>query len=50
MDAGIAVFPADMTRFHLPLIGLSALRKNRLRLLVNGEKRYVTLRAPLMQH
>lgn len=48
-DTGIAVCSAVMPEFNLPLLGLSALRKNRLRLLVNGEKRYVSLRAPLQQ-
>lgn len=46
---GMMVCPTLMSRFHLPLLGLSALRRNRLRLLVNGEKRYVTLRAPFQQ-
>src|SRR5207249_2954447 len=45
-DAGIAVGPASMTRCRLPLLGLSALRKNNLRLFVNGEKKYISLRAP----
>jgi hypothetical protein len=46
---GIAVAPASMTQFRLPLLGVSALRKNRLRLLVNGEKRYISLRTPFRQ-
>ena len=49
MIKGISVCPASMSQIRLPLIGLQALRKNRLRLLVNGEKRYMSLRAPLQK-
>ena len=51
LDKGeIAVCSASATRFRLPLIGMGVLRKNNLRLLVNGEKKYITLRAPLKQN
>ena len=46
LESGIAVCPIHMTRYRLPLLGLAALRKNRLRLLVNGEKKHVSLRTP----
>lgn len=46
---GMILCPASISRFHLPLLGVSALRKNRLRLLVNGEKRYISLRTPFEQ-
>jgi hypothetical protein len=49
LPGGMIVCPASMSRFQLPLLGVSALRKNRLRLLVNGEKRYISLRAPQRQ-
>jgi hypothetical protein len=47
MIGGIVVAPASAQRFRLPLLGLSALRKNRLRLLVNGEKKHISLRTAL---
>jgi hypothetical protein len=38
--------PLAIQQLRLPLLGMSALRRNRLRLLVNGEKKQVSLRAP----
>ncbi len=49
MDLGVAVCPEAMRQVRLPLLGLSAIRKNGLRLLVNGEKRHVSLRASNQQ-
>jgi hypothetical protein len=48
LEPGIAVCPMHMTRYRLPLIGLAALCKNRLRLLVNGQKKRVSLRTSLL--
>jgi hypothetical protein len=47
LAGGVIICPTSMSRFHLPLLGVSALRKNRLRMLVNGEKRHISLRSPL---
>jgi hypothetical protein len=46
LDAGIAVCERDMRQIRLPLLGLSALRRNRLRLHINGEKKHVSLWSP----
>jgi hypothetical protein len=46
VSGGIAVCSGAMSQCRLPLLGMSALRKNRLSLLVNGEKKQISLRAP----
>ena len=45
MTGGFVVVPPDMHQIRLPLLGLSALRKNRLRLVVNGAKKHISLRS-----
>jgi hypothetical protein len=47
IGTGMAVCPSSMTQLRLPLVGLSTLQRNRLRLFVNGEKKYISLRTAL---
>ncbi len=45
-NGGIALCPSHMTRLRLPLLGLVALRKNRLRLMLNAERKHLSMRGP----
>lgn len=45
LEDGIAVYPDEGTGpLHLPLLGLRALTDNKLRVLIDGQKRQVTVR------
>jgi len=46
VDDGVALYP-DETAPRLPLLGLRALTLNRLRSLVDGDRRHVTIRTAL---
>ncbi|MSU79834.1 MAG: hypothetical protein EXS16_17320 [Gemmataceae bacterium] len=45
-DSGIALCPAHMTRLRLPLLGLVALRKNGVRVMIDGKRKHVSMRGP----
>ena len=47
LPEGIAVYPEDLSSpARLPILGLRALVTNRLRLIINGKRRTVTLKTP----
>jgi hypothetical protein len=46
LPRGIAVYPTAGAFPRLPLLGLKAILHNRLRLIVSGDRRRVTLRTP----
>ncbi len=48
LKEGIAVYPADGSNYpRLPLLGLRAIVKNNLKLIVDGKHRHASLRSPL---
>ncbi len=42
---GVGMCPPDVGRPRLPLLGMRALMRNKLRLLLNGDRRNISLRA-----
>jgi hypothetical protein len=48
LEEGIAVYPSDESDYpRLPLLGLRAILKNNLRLVIDGKRKHVSLRSPL---
>ena len=48
LEEGIATYPADGSDYpRLPLLGLRAILKNRLKLTIDGKRKHVSLRSPL---
>jgi hypothetical protein len=47
LDDGIAVYPADGSDYpRLPLLGLRAILKNKLKLVIDGKRWHASLRSP----
>jgi hypothetical protein len=46
VDNGVPVYPPGMPAPRLPLLGLRGLQWSKLRLLINSERRYLSLRTP----
>jgi hypothetical protein len=48
LDEGIAIYPDDGSNYpRLPLLGLRAIIKNNLKLVIDGKRKYVSVRAPI---
>ena len=45
---GIAIYPSDDADYpRLPLLGLRAILKNNLKLIIDGQRKHASLRSPL---
>jgi hypothetical protein len=48
LPEGIAIYPSDESDYpRLPLLGLRAILKNNLKLIMDGKRKHVSLRSPL---
>jgi hypothetical protein len=48
LDEGIAIYPNDGSNYpRLPLLGLRAIIKNNLRLVIDGKRKFVSLNSPI---
>lgn len=48
LQEGMAIYPADGSDYpRLPLLGLRAILKNNLKLIVDGQRKHASLRSPL---
>jgi hypothetical protein len=48
LPEGIAIYPTDGSNYpRLPLLGLRAILKNNLKLVIDGKRKHVSLRSPL---
>jgi hypothetical protein len=48
LDEGIAIYPNDGSNYpRLPLLGLRAIIKNNLRLVIDGKGKFVSLNSPI---
>jgi hypothetical protein len=48
LEEGIAIYPDDGSNYpRLPLLGLRAIIKNNLKLVIDGKRKQVTLSAPV---
>jgi hypothetical protein len=47
LEEGIAIYPSDGSKYpRLPLLGLRAIIKNKLKLVIDGKRQQVSLRSP----
>jgi hypothetical protein len=47
LPEGIAVYPSDESNYpRLPLLGLRAIIKNELKVVIDGKRQHVSLRSP----
>jgi hypothetical protein len=47
LEEGIAVYPSDGSNYpRIPVIGLRAILKNKLKLVIDGKRTHVTLKSP----
>jgi hypothetical protein len=48
LDEGIAIYPTDNSNYpRVPLLGLRAILKNDLKLVIDGKRRHASLRSPM---
>lgn len=48
LEEGIAIYPSDQSNYpRLPLLGLRAIIKNQLKLVIDGKRKHASLRSPI---